>query len=37
MPDGREKFRLNIVGADEDVPRLLLSYGRGCGRRGRPS
>jgi hypothetical protein len=31
MPDGREKFRLNIVGADEDVPRLLLSYGRGCG------
>ena len=26
-----EKFRLNIVGADEDVPRLLLAYGRGCG------
>ena len=31
MSDGREKFRLNIVGADEDVPRLLLAYGRGCG------
>ncbi|MES2638091.1 MAG: hypothetical protein V4850_01355 [Myxococcota bacterium] len=26
-----EKFRLTIVGADEDVPRLLLTYGRGCG------
>jgi hypothetical protein len=26
-----EKFRLNVVGADEDVPRLLLAYGRGCG------
>ena len=28
---GREQFRLNIVGADEDVPRLLLVYGKGCG------
>jgi len=28
---GREQFRLQIVGADEDVPRLLLVYGRGCG------
>ncbi|MBK7759542.1 MAG: hypothetical protein IPI35_24725 [Deltaproteobacteria bacterium] len=28
---GREQFRLNIEGADEDVPRLLLAYGRGCG------
>ncbi len=26
-----EKFRLNVVGADEDVPRVLLAYGRGCG------
>jgi hypothetical protein len=26
-----EKFRLNIVGADEDVPRLLLAYGHACG------
>ena len=26
-----EKFRLNILGADEDVPRVLLAYGRGCG------
>ncbi|MDP2307145.1 MAG: hypothetical protein Q8P18_14060 [Pseudomonadota bacterium] len=26
-----EKFRLTVVGADEDVPRLLLTYGRGCG------
>jgi hypothetical protein len=26
-----EKFRLNIVGPDEDVPRVLLAYGRGCG------
>ncbi len=26
-----EKFRLNILGADEDVPRLLLAYGRACG------
>ncbi|MFZ5480634.1 MAG: hypothetical protein ACOZNI_27980 [Myxococcota bacterium] len=26
-----EKFRLNIVGSDEDVPRILLAYGRGCG------
>ena len=26
-----EKFRLNLVGADEDVPRILLAYGRGCG------
>ncbi|MFN7143688.1 MAG: hypothetical protein ACK4YP_07935, partial [Myxococcota bacterium] len=26
-----EKFRLNIIGADEDVPRLVLAYGRGCG------
>ena len=26
-----EKFRLNLVGADEDVPRVLLAYGRGCG------
>ncbi len=26
-----EKFRFNIVGADEDVPRVLLAYGRGCG------
>jgi hypothetical protein len=26
-----EKFRLNIVGADEDVPRVMLAYGRGCG------
>ncbi|MDP2314860.1 MAG: hypothetical protein Q8P41_18305 [Pseudomonadota bacterium] len=26
-----EKFRLNIVGAEEDVPRVLLAYGRGCG------
>ena len=28
---GREQFRLNIEGADEDVPRLLLVYGKGCG------
>ena len=28
---GREQFRLNIVGADDDVPRLLLVYGKGCG------
>lgn len=27
----RDRFRLNIVGADEDVPRLLLVYGKGCG------
>ena len=26
-----EKFRFNIVGAEEDVPRVLLAYGRGCG------
>ena len=26
-----EKFRLNIVGSDEDVPRVMLAYGRGCG------
>lgn len=26
-----EKFRLNVIGADEDVPRVLLAYGRGCG------
>ncbi len=26
-----EKFRLNIIGADEDVPRMLLTYGHGCG------
>ncbi len=26
-----EKFLLKIVGADEDVPRLLLAYGRACG------
>lgn len=26
-----EKFRLNIVGAEEDVPRVLLAYGLGCG------
>ena len=26
-----EKFRLNIVGAEEDVPRVLLAYGHGCG------
>lgn len=26
-----EKFQLKIVGADEDVPRLLLAYGRACG------
>ncbi len=26
-----EKFRLNIIGSDEDVPRLMLAYGRGCG------
>jgi len=26
-----ETFRLNLVGADEDVPRLLLAYGRACG------
>lgn len=28
---GFEKFRLNVTGADEDVPRLLLAYGRACG------
>ncbi len=28
---GREQFRLHIEGADEDVPRLLLVYGKGCG------
>ena len=27
----RVRFRVNIVGADEDVPRLLLVYGRACG------
>ncbi len=26
-----ERFRLQVVGADEDVPRMLLAYGRGCG------
>jgi hypothetical protein len=26
-----ERFRLQVLGADEDVPRLLLAYGRGCG------
>ncbi len=26
-----EKFRLNLIGADEDVPRVILAYGRGCG------
>ena len=26
-----EKFRLNIVGADEDVPRVMLAYGHACG------
>ena len=26
-----EKFRLQIVGADEDVPRVMLAYGQGCG------
>jgi hypothetical protein len=31
MTTNPEKFRLNILGADEDVPRLLLAYGRGCG------
>ncbi|MDP2316328.1 MAG: hypothetical protein Q8P41_25745 [Pseudomonadota bacterium] len=31
MTANPEKFRLNIVGADEDVPRVLLAYGRGCG------
>jgi hypothetical protein len=31
MSTNPEKFRLNIVGADEDVPRLLLAYGHGCG------
>ena len=27
----RDHFRLNITGADEDVPRMLLAYGKGCG------
>ncbi|MDP2317150.1 MAG: hypothetical protein Q8P41_29955 [Pseudomonadota bacterium] len=31
MTSKPEKFRLNVIGADEDVPRLLLAYGRGCG------
>ena len=31
MAAERTKFRLNILGSDEDVPRLLLAYGRGCG------
>ena len=26
-----ERFRLQVLGADEDVPRLLLAYGRACG------
>ena len=26
-----EKFRLNIVGAEEDVPRMVLAYGHACG------
>jgi hypothetical protein len=26
-----ERFRLQVLGADEDVPRMLLAYGRGCG------
>ncbi len=26
-----EKFKLTLVGADEDVPRLLLAFGKGCG------
>ena len=26
-----ERFRLQFVGADEDLPRLLLAYGRACG------
>ena len=31
MSTNPEKFRLTITGADEDVPRLLLAWGRGCG------
>ena len=31
MSTNPEKFRLTITGADEDVPRLLLGWGRGCG------
>ena len=31
MTADREKFRLNILGADEDVPRLILVYGHACG------
>ncbi len=31
MSTNPEKFRLTITGADEDVPRLLLCWGRGCG------
>ena len=31
MTTNAEKFRLTITGADEDVPRLLLAWGRGCG------
>lgn len=31
MTAKREKFRLNILGADEDLPRLVAAYGRGCG------
>lgn len=26
-----ETFRLNLLGADEDLPRLMLAYGRACG------
>ena len=28
---GNESFGLNILGADEDVPRLILAFGKGCG------
>lgn len=26
-----EKFKLTLVGAEEDVPRMLLAFGKGCG------
>ncbi len=26
-----EKFKLTLIGADEDVPRMLLAFGKGCG------
>lgn len=31
MTNKPEKFRLRIVSAEDDIPRMLLAFGRGCG------